>query len=97
MLNIVFISTGPFIRQLEIDLFIGAISKKYKTHKLSLKNITKREHTLLDEIEYTNIKSYNELKTHTKNIINTKISKINLQNYFKYLFIQANNHIKKYG
>lgn len=86
-------------------------TKEVKEHILNIGNnylYTIRYHPETNSIEnlfsqlkhYLKLKSpqsYNELKTHTKNIINTKISKINLQNYFKYLFIQANNHIKKYG
>lgn len=73
MLNIVFISTGPFVRQLEVDLFISAISKKYNIHKLSIKNITNREHKLLDEIEYTDINSYKELSKYLLKLKNTVV------------------------
>lgn len=38
---------------------------------------------------------YNSLKTEIKDIIETKISSTHLKNYFKYLFLQANEYMKK--
>ena len=41
--------------------------------------------------------SYEELVKVSNYIINNNIKKKNLENYFKYLFIQATEHIKKYS
>jgi hypothetical protein len=40
--------------------------------------------------------NYEQLKDDLDNIIKNKVSKEHLENYFNYLFIQANDSINKY-
>lgn len=50
---------------------------------------------LKNHVKNTSPMNYDDLKAEIKNVIKNKISKNHMENYFKYLFLQANKYMKK--
>jgi transposase len=68
----------------------------YKSYNPALNPIENLFSQLKNHIKNTSPDNYDQLKLDVEHIIKNKISNYHLENYFKYLFIQANDFINKY-
>jgi transposase len=97
--HLITLDNARFHRSKEVKEYIEKIGNKY-LYCVRYRPKTNAIENFFNQLKhYIKLKSpqtYEEIVRIIKQILKSNIKKENLQNYFKYLYLQANTHIKKY-